>query len=154
MSNEHPHRKHPTHGIYYAQYQSTIIFGTVCTKNRMRWLACDEVHEILRDVWMASTAWLMGKYMILPDHIHFFAESCESKIEYDKWVTYWKSQFSKRYQQPAHRWQSDHWDTRIRSATIYDEKWEYIRWNPHRHGLVEHPDQWPFQGQIHKLRWE
>jgi RimJ/RimL family protein N-acetyltransferase len=26
----------------------------------------------------------------------------------------------------------------------YDAKWLYVWWNPVRHGLVEHPDEWPF----------
>ncbi len=32
-------------------------------------------------------------------------------------------------------------------------KWEYIRHNPVRAGLVNDPDDWPYQGEMHVLRW-
>ena len=66
-------RKHPAHGVLYVAGQPTIIFDTVCTKDRSRWLANDEVHELLQQVWREATAWFMGRYMILPDHIQFFS---------------------------------------------------------------------------------
>ena len=95
----------------------------------------------------------MGRYIIMPDHIHFFAAATETTIEYDNWVTYWKSQFSKRHKNREHRWQTDHWDTRVRNERLYEEKWEYVRWNPVRRGLVEKPEEWPYQGEVYQLRW-
>lgn len=96
----------------------------------------------------------MGRYMIMPDHIHFFAAASIINIEYDNWVAYWKSQFSKQHKNPNHLWQADHWDTRMRNEDIYEEKWEYVRWNPVRHELVGNSEDWPYQGEIHELRWE
>jgi putative transposase len=146
-------RKHPAHGVLYLRGQPTIIFDTVCTKDRNPWLANDEVHQLLREVWQEATAWLMGRYVILPDHIHFFAGATGSHIEYDRWVTYWKSQFTKKHRVPGHRWLADHWDRRMRSPEHYEEKWEYVRWNPVRRGLVSHPDEWAYQGEIHEIGW-
>ena len=154
MTDKRPRRKHPAHGILVIDGQPTIIFDTVCTKDRKPWLACESVHQTLRAVWQEATAWLMGRYMILPDHLHFFAAATESNIPYDRWVTYWKSQFSKRHGDPEHFWQTDHWDTRIRNAERYEQKYEYVRWNPVRLGLVEKPEEWPYQGEIHVLRWD
>ncbi len=128
-----PKRKHPAHEILVVEGQPTIIFDTVCTKNREPWLADEAVHSTLREVWRDATAWLVGRYVIMPDHVHFFAAATDaSTVTHDKWVTYWKSQFSKRHRVPSHRWQTDCWDTRIRSATAYEEKWEYVRYNPVR----------------------
>jgi putative transposase len=92
--------------------------------------------------------------MILPDHIHFFAAATEANVPYDSWVTYWKSRFSKRHGNPDHRWLADHWDTRMRNKEAYEQKWEYTRWNPVRHGLVVKPEEWPYQGEIFELRWD
>jgi len=153
MDNDLPNRKRPAHGVLFVDGQPTIIFDTVCTKNRKPWLASAEIHTLLCEVWREATVWLMGRYMIMPDHIHFFAAATETNIEYDNWVTYWKSQFSKRHGNHDHRWQTDHWDTRIRKEEQYEEKWEYVRWNPVRRGLVEKPEDWPYQGEIHELRW-
>ncbi len=147
-------RSRPARGVVYVDGKPTIVFDTVCTKNREHWLATDDVHALLRDVWTKADAWALGRYMVMPDHIHFFAGFTGSLIEYASWVQYWKSQFSKRHKNHNHRWQSDDWDTRMRTWQQYDEKWEYVRWNPVRHELVDHPDAWPFQGTIHDLRWE
>jgi hypothetical protein len=51
------------------------------------------------------------------------------------------------------RWQTDHWDTRVRTAEIYEEKWLYFLNNPVRKGLVNKPEDWPYQGEIFELRW-
>ncbi len=154
MTEQLPHRQHPAHGILLVEGQPTIIFDTVCTRERKPWLACASVHELLRQVWQESTAWLVGRYVILPDHLHFFAAATESHISYNSWVTFWKSQFSKRHGDPQHRWQTDHWDTRVRSSAQYEEKWEYVRYNPVRLALVGKPEEWPYQGELHELRWD
>jgi len=71
----------------------------------------------------------------------------------DNWVRYWKSQFSKRGQNPERCWQPDHWDTRLRHEESYDAKWEYVRNNPVRAGLVVRPEDWPYSGELFALRW-
>jgi putative transposase len=148
-----PIRKHPAHGVLYVEGQPTVIFDTVCTRNRKPWLANEDVHALLQEVWRDADAWLMGRYMIMPDHIHFFVGATESPIEYDSWVQYWKSQFSKRHKRPECRWLTDHWDTRMRSEKQYEEKWLYVVYNPVRHGLVARPEDWPYHGEIYELRW-
>nr|VFJ62537.1 MAG: putative transposase [Candidatus Kentron sp. DK] len=154
MKNHHIGRKHPTHGVHFIDGQPPIIFDTVCTKDREPWLIDNEIHALLREVWRDAAMWLMGRYVIMPDHIHFFAAATENHIEYDNWVRYWKSQFTKRHKNRVHRWLTDHWATRIRNPISYEAKWEYVRWNPVRHGLIENPEKWPFQGRIHHLRWD
>jgi putative transposase len=147
-------RKHPTHGVLHVEGQPTIIFDTVCTKDRKPWLASAEVHDLLRQVWRDADAWLMGRYVMMPDHIHFFAAATESPIPYDNWGKYWKSQFTKRHKVADHEWLADHWDTRMRSAAKYEEKSEYTWQNPVRRGLVARAEDWPYKGQIHELRWD
>jgi len=154
MNNDLPNRKHPMHGLLFVDGQPTVVFDTVCTKDRQPWLDCAGVHKLLRQVWQDARAWLVGRYVIMPDHVHFFAVGSETDISYENWVSYWKSQFSKHHVNREHRWQTDHWDTRMRNAGVYEEKWEYVRWNPVRHGLVEKPDDWPYQGDVHQWRWD
>ncbi len=147
-------RKHPAHGIRYKDGQITVIFDTICTKDRKIWLNSNEAHSMLLDVWRESKAWLVGRYVIMPDHIHYFAAATSMFIEYDNWVRYWKSQFKKKHQNPDWRFQSDHWDTRMRNVRQYEEKWEYVRFNPVRKELVERPEDWPYQGVLHDWSWE
>jgi putative transposase len=49
-------------------------------------------------------------------------------------------------------WQPGFFDHLLRSSESYSEKWEYVRLNPVRKGLVDRPEEWPYQGQIIPLR--
>jgi len=148
-----PSRKRPAHGVLIQGNNPVIVFLTVCTKHRVPWLADDGVHALLRTIWTECSAWLVGRYMIMPDHIHLFVAPGSIELPFDHWVRYWKSQFVKKHGVPNHRWQTGHWDRRLRRSESYSDKWEYVRANPVRHGLVQRPDDWPFQGEIHVLPW-
>ena len=148
-----PSRRHPDHGILEIPNQSTIIFLTVCTKGRSPWLAAEEHHAILRSVWSEATAWLVGRYVLMPDHLHLFAAPGNPELPLENWVKYWKSQFSKANPNKGKRFQTDHWDTRLRQGDSYDEKWAYVVNNPVRHKLVAQPEDWPYQGVIFDLVW-
>lgn len=50
-------------------------------------------------------------------------------------------------------WQADTFDHILRSADSYAEKWEYVRQNPVRKGLVARFGEWPWQGEINVLRF-
>jgi putative transposase len=151
------HRKHPVHGVLALPDQPTIVFLTVCTKNRVPWLASDSVHELLRSIWSRALAWYVGRYMIMPDHIHLFAAPGTPELPLENWVKYWKSQFSKYHSNSNHRWQTDHWDTRLRTVHSYEEKWNYAVNNSVRHALVPRvprAEDWPYQGELFELRWQ
>jgi putative transposase len=155
-----PVRKQPAHGVLVSEADSTIVFVTVCTKDRKCWLASAAVHERLRSAWCDANAWLVGRYVVMPDHIHLFASPTPTHICLDDWIQFWKSRFSKKVrranliQLPPRLWQTDHWDTRLRNWRLYDEKWNYVRNNPVRHGLVARSEDWPFQGELHSLTWD
>ena len=54
---------------------SPIYFITTCTNNRRQILARDEVAKVLIDEWRAAHGrhgWAVGRYVIMPDHVHFF----------------------------------------------------------------------------------
>lgn len=74
-------------------------------------------------------------------------------ISLSNWVTYWKSMFKRQTPDPRWRWQSGKWDTRLRRAETYHDKWEYVRQNPVRKALVAKPEDWPYQGMLNELRW-
>lgn len=154
MSKARRDRRHPSHGVRLVDGQPTIIFGTVCTKKRTKWLAEDDVHTILREVWLQADAWLVGRYVIMPDHVHFSAGWSGREIAFDSWVVYWKSQFSKATRRPDCRWLTDHWDTRMRNVGMYEEKWRYVQNNHVRHGLVARAEDWPYRGELHALPWD
>ena len=146
-------RRRPAHGVCLVDGQPTIVFLTVCTPGRERWLAAAAVQEALVSVWSEAKAWLVGRFVLMPDHIHLFAGMADDAMPLDNWVRYWKSMFSKKHKHIARRLQTDHWDTRIRSEAGYQEKWDYVRANPVRARLVATEDDWPYQGEVFELPW-
>jgi putative transposase len=149
----YPQRKHPAHGVLRVATQSTIVMVTACTKGRVACLANDAVHGALCRVWQEATGWLVGRYIVMPEHTHFFAAPGTMDIRLERWSAYWKSQLTKALPSFDIDWLPQHWDTRIRSAAHYEQTWEYLRNNPVRRGLVATPDDWPYQGVIHDLEW-
>jgi len=45
-------------------------------------------------------------------------------------------------------WQEGFFDHVLRSDESYAEKWNYVRQNPVRAGLVARAEEWPYQGEI------
>lgn len=146
-------RKHPAHGVFISATKPTIVFGTICCDKRLPWLATDRHHDLLLEIWDDISHWVVGRYILMPDHLHFFAAPQETAVPFDNWVQYVKSQFTKRNQNASCVWQTDHWDTRIRSLEHYEEKSFYMFDNPVRAGLVTCPKEWKHQGIAHELRW-
>jgi putative transposase len=72
-----------------------------------------------------------------------------------QWVSYWKSISARRWPRPeeAPVWQRHFWDTQLRRGESYEEKWQYVRENPVRAGLVTDTHDWPYQGVLNELRW-
>ncbi len=151
------HRKHPAHPLpVESGNQSVIVFVTICTAKRKPILANAEAVDVLLDAWKAAHHWLVGRYIILPDHIHLFcAPGRQDALPVQKWVAFWKSWTSRhwprREEQPI--WQLDGWDTQLRRDENYDAKWDYVRGNAVRHGLVATAEDWPWQGEINVLEW-
>ena len=105
--------------------------------------------------WTSADAWIVGRFVIMPDHIHFFCAPRDINVALKPWVKFWKSEVSKHWPKPSDHpiWQLDFWDTQLRRGESYDEKWDYVWRNPVRKGLVERPEDWPYAGELNVLVW-
>jgi len=152
-----PRRKHPVHFPLVERFaQPGIVFLTVCTKGRKPILARDDVMTLLCESWHSAESWMVGRYIMLPDHLHLFCGPGHNVVRpLGQWVRYWKTLASRQWPRPEEQpiWQLVFWDTQLRRGQHYDEKWEYVRLNPVRAGLVMSPEAWPFQGELNELRW-
>ncbi|MCA1659790.1 MAG: transposase [Verrucomicrobiaceae bacterium] len=149
-------RKHPIHlAPREAHNRSIIVYVTLCTKYRRKILATPEAHDAIVEWWKAATAWLVGRYVVMPDHIHFFCTpNGIDAPSLEKWMSYWKSMVTRTLRQPKDSlWLRHHWDRQLRRGESYSEKWEYVCRNPLRHGLVADTADWPYQGELNELRW-
>lgn len=137
---------------------SPIYFITTDTANRAKLLANPLAADILISEWMAASSrhgWGIGYYIIMPDHVHFFASPSRSAISLSRLMQAWKEWTSKRICREMKLkpplWQSEFFDHLIRSLESYEEKSRYVFENPVRAGLVERPEDWPYSGRVSDL---
>ena len=119
----------------------------------MPWIGQVTVQRTLENVWRAADAWLVGYYLLTPDHLHLFCAPRDLRFTIEAWVKFWKSEFSRAHLDQLWAWQRGGFHHRIRSAQEFHEKWVYVQENPIRKGLVTRPEDWPYQGTIHEVRW-
>ena len=118
-------------------------------------MANSAAHELLTNTWRKAEAWKVGRYVIMPDHIHFFCSPFDPDFSLKQWINFWRNEFTREwpYRPDMPTWQKDFWDTQLRRGESYASKWEYVRMNPVRAGLVSKPEDWPYQGELEKLSW-
>src|SRR5262245_39974941 len=89
-----PGRRHPVHGTRIDLAKSTLVFLTVCAKERKPWMTNPTVMTSLVGIWRENaTAWLVGDFLLMPDHLHLFCGLCDLRFSLERWVKFWKSQF-------------------------------------------------------------
>ena len=131
---------------------------TTCTLHRRKILASAGVAAILVEEWRAAHnrhGWAIGRYVIMPEHVHFFAAPELDAKPLPKFIQLWKQWTSKRIRRELRLmgpiWQPEFFDHILRSSESYSQKWDYVRENPMRAALVKNPDDWPYQGEIEDL---
>jgi putative transposase len=175
-----PSRRRPAHPPVVDTFNRAIlVFLTICTKDKDPVLANQQMHTWLRSAWEQSGHWSVGRYVVMPDHIHLFcAPGTHPPTSLKTWVSYWKGTVARAAKGhgllvggpgstsaalgagvtapstwPDPLWQQDYWDTQLRRGENYSEKWEYVRHNPVRAGLCDKPEVWQFQGEMNVLLW-
>jgi putative transposase len=111
----------------------------------------------------------VGRYVIMPDHIHLFVAG-DHEFDLGMWVRGLKRVVAAavtggrhgtdsaaeaaaattflpvRKSQPL--WQRGFFNHLIRGTESYAQKWDYVRENPVRAGLVGTAEKWKYQGEI------
>jgi len=99
---ERPVRSHPAEGVLIFRDQPTIVFVTICSRKRRSHLANDSVHNALVESWRAATAWLVGFYLLMPDHIHLFCAPQSEDYTLEEWVSFWKRRLRRQLKHSKH----------------------------------------------------
>ena len=85
----------------------------------------------------------------MPDHVHLFVRGGPDFV-LSRWITSLKQVLAKAAPleaRGAKPWQESFFDHKLRSDESMGEKWNYIRENPVRAGLVSAAEAWPYQGE-------
>jgi len=151
-----PNRKHLTR-LDRVWVNEPVYLVTICTRGRRPRLIGNGMPALLVDCLRQAAGacgWLVGRYVIMPDHVHLFC--CPHADAYDL------SSFVGRVKSLSTRaawglgvwgalWQREFHDHMLRSSESYAEKCDYVCMNPVRAGLCEAPDQWPHAGEVHQI---
>jgi REP element-mobilizing transposase RayT len=136
-----------------------FYFLTFNTHGRRKILANARVHEAFQtfaERAHSEHAVAVGRYVIMPDHIHLFVALPPDGLRLIAWVKALKAVLGKTLLEsgvPMPHWQEGFFDHVLRHAESYSLKWEYVRLNPVRAGLVENPDAWPWQGEVVRIEF-
>jgi len=92
---------------------------------------------------------VVGRYVMMPDHVHLFVRG-NNDFNLARWVSGLKRAMSIPLGGTKKRplWQPGFFDHILRNDESYNQKWEYVRENPVRAGLVSLADDWPYQGEF------
>ena len=156
--NKHRPKRPPRLTNIFHKFDPPLYFITFCTFYRKPLLANEafHLHFVQYMKCKSGIGIACGEYVVMPDHIHCFLRIDPHRFQLGKTIGFIKQSLSKPLRdeglaQP--HWQPGFFDHLMRSADSYSEKWNYVRNNPVRAGLVEHADDWKYQGVIVPIRY-
>ena len=136
-----------------------FYFVTFNTYKRCHVLARPDVHETFRLFAKRAEEHdvALGRYVIMPDHIHLFVVIPPTRMTLREWIRALRTVLGKTLisiglQKP--HWQEGFFDHALRNSESYAQKWEYVRMNPVRAGLCKQPEDWPYQGEIVSISFD
>ena len=127
---------------------NAIVFLTTVTRGRQPLFACpDNINlwwENLR-ITREYHPFKLWAYVILPNHIHVLLQPT-GKSNFSQIMNSTKSNFTKDYKAKhtitgsLSLWQPRFWDHIIRDAWDLEKHFDYVHYNPIKHGLVTRPE--------------
>ena len=137
-----------------------IYFITCCTARRRKILATDPAAKIILTAWREAAdvhGWVVGRHVVMPDHVHFFARPQHEAKPVAAFMRDWKKWTARQIIAATGTvsplWQPEFFDHVLRAPRSYSEKWDYVRANPVRAGLAATPEAWPHAGEGADLMW-
>lgn len=141
----------PNYRRYYLP--NAVIFITCVTKDRRPYLKTREhVDLFLETISRVKeiNPFEILAYVVLPDHFHWLMRTEDDSGDFSKIMHSLKRNFTWNYRklhnvkEPMQIWQRGFWDHLIRDDQDLEKHFEYIHWNPIKHGYVNKPEDWPY----------
>ncbi len=162
MNNEQPapFPRRPPRLERLFSFLAPFYFITFNTWKRRPLLARPEIHKVFRTYCLRAATEhnvAVGRYVILPDHIHLFVYPPPTEVTLENWIRMLRTVLGKELlrlgtQKP--HWQEGFFDHVLRSTESYAQKWDYVRLNPVRAGFCHDPADWLYQGEIVSISYE
>jgi putative transposase len=135
--------------VWLPQEREIIYFVTICVKDRRPVLANHETLHALENAVRKLNEWRIYAAVLMPDHIHLLAAPNERELRVGNLsaaIKRWMRQDfeGQPLRLPHWEWQAGCFDRLLRSGESAQAKWEYMRENPVRAGLVKEWNEWPY----------
>jgi putative transposase len=139
------------------------FFFTLVTHGRARFLTRNPARSILGSLLRRSRMrwpYTINAIVLLPDHLHAIWSLPTGDSEYPKRWGWIKKEFTQHWLSLGGRalpvsagrrrddrsgvWQPKYWEHTIESEDDFERHFDYIHYNPVKHGLVRCPHEWPW----------
>jgi REP-associated tyrosine transposase len=135
----------------FQTYDAPLFFVTACTLYRRPFPTLQIAFDALSAYATRAQSFdvAVGRYVIMPNHLHLFVCGPHNFV-LSEWMKGLKRGISNAFRSRSSpmQWQPGFFDHLIRNDESYGEKWNYVRENPVRAGLVASADDWLYQGEI------
>ena len=163
---------------YRRAKEGNTYFFTVVTYNRQPILCLEICRKVLKEVIIETKSahpFEIDAWVLLPDHIHCIWQLPEGDRDYSMRWGLIKKEFTKRTKglvgtahptrsRERHRegtvWQRRFWEHQIRDERDFSAHFDYIHYNPVKHGLARSPRDWLYstfhkhvQTGIYPMEW-
>jgi putative transposase len=127
-----------------------IYFVTICVADRKPALANEEAFDAFMRVISKLRHWHVLAAINMPDHLHVTVAPInhrEAKLgNFSAALKRWM----REQLNAAWKWQPGCFDRLLRCDESVHEKWQYIRENPVRAGLVQGWEDWPYRCEFNE----
>ena len=130
--------------VWLKPEQTVVYFATFCVRGRQRVLGNDAAFAAFQEAIAALKHWRVIAGILMPDHVHLLAAPDDRDLSPGNLSAPIKKKI-RRQLDASWEWQPGCFDRLLRSDESAQEKWEYIRENPVRAGLVMRWNDWPYR---------
>ena len=138
--------------------EEPVFYISTCAKDRRMVLSTPSAVNLLVEEWRLARkrhGWSVGRYLIMPDQVHFFCAADISARPLSQWLQIWKEWTAKRLVRhlgmEGSLWQPDFSRDLLHSLESYSQKWKSLLDQPVRANLAASGEDWPWQGEIERL---
>ncbi|MGA2138940.1 MAG: transposase [Verrucomicrobiia bacterium] len=129
--------------VWLPQDKAVVYFLTICVQNRQPVLANPSAITALKAAIHGIKRWHVIAAVLMPDHLHTLVSPLDREAPVGEFVALLKRKMRKELG-AKWNWQSSSFDHLLRSDESTQQKWDYMRENPVRGGLVKRWEDWPY----------
>jgi REP element-mobilizing transposase RayT len=123
---------------------AVVYFVTLCIEGRRRVLDNAAALEALRRVRARIQGWKIHSAVLMPDHLHLLVAPLDREARLGNFTGAVK-RWVRQELAAEWTWQPGCFDRLLRHEESLQQKWEYMRENPVRAGLVTQWQDWPWR---------